>query len=265
MPNNHGDFVWYELITSDPDSASAFYSSMLGWSVKDSGMPDFDYRIASTQEAPIAGLMRPPAGASMPSAWLGYIAVDNVDAAVAAIRDAGGAVHMEPWDVPGVGRLAFVADPQGALFYVMKGENPQESLAFSYDKPRPGHCAWNELATSDPARAMQFYCARFGWEKDGEMDMGPMGTYEFLRHAGRAPAESMKGMLGAVWPKPPQMPVSAWSFYFRVPDIDAAVAHIKSNGGSIFQEPIEIPGGDYALNGVDPQGAHFALVGARKA
>lgn len=265
MPNQHGDFVWYELITSDPDAASAFYGPMLGWSVADSGMPDFDYRIASTGEAPIAGIMRPLEGASLPPAWLGYIGVDDVDATVAAIREAGGAVHMEPWDLPGVGRLAFVADPQGALFYVMKGESSQESLAFSYDKQRPGHCAWNELATSDPAGAMNFYCARFGWAKDGEMDMGPMGAYEFLRHAGRAPAGSMDGMLGAMWPKPAQMPVCAWSFYFRVPDIDAAVAHIKSNGGSLFQDPMEVPGGDFALNGTDPQGAHFSLVGARKA
>ncbi len=265
MANHHGDFIWYELITSDPDAASAFYSPMLGWSIADSGMPDLDYRIASTVEAPIAGIMRPPAGASMPSAWLGYINVDDVDGAVASIRDAGGAVHMEPSDIPGVGRLALVADPQGALFYVMKGESSQESLAFSYDMKRPGHCAWNELATSDPGAAMEFYSTRFGWTKDGEMDMGPMGAYEFLRHAGRAPAGSFKGMLGAIMPKPAQMPMSAWSFYFRVPDIDVAVAHIKSAGGTIVQEPMEIPGGDFAMNGVDPQGAHFALVGARNA
>lgn len=195
MPTLHGDFIWYELITSDPDAASTFYGSMLGWSIRDSGMPDMDYRIASAADSSIAGMMRPPAGASMPSAWLGYIGVDNVDGAVASIRGAGGAVHMEPRDIPGVGRLAFVADPQGALFYVMKGESALESSAFSYDAPRPGHCAWNELATSDPAAAMDFYCTRFGWAKDGEMDMGPMGAYEFLRHAGRAPAGSMKGML----------------------------------------------------------------------
>ncbi len=97
------------------------------------------------------------------------------------------------------------------------------------------------------------------------MDMGPMGAYEFLRHASRGPAGSMTGMLGAIMPKPTQMPMSAWTFYFRVPDIDAAVGHIKNAGGTIVQEPMEIPGGDFAMNGIDPQGAHFALVGARKA
>ncbi len=267
MPNHPGDFIWYELITPNPDAASAFYAPLLGWSVTDSGMPDFDYRIASTAESPVAGIMRTPSGAPMPPVWLGYIGVDDVDGVVASVRDAGGAVHMEPWNVPGVGRMAFLADPQGALFYVMKGESSHESLAFSYDKKRPGHCAWNELATSDPAGALQFYSAHFNWAKDGEMDMGPMGAYEFLRHAGRAPAGSPMGVgvLGALMSKPAQMPVSAWSFYFRVADIDAAVAHIKDNGGSIFQEPMEIPGGDFALNGIDPQGANFALVGARKA
>ena len=88
------------------------------------------------------------------------------------------------------------------------------------------------------------------------MDMGPIGKYQFLYQG--------KGMIGAVMPKVPEMPVSAWSYYFRVPDIDNAVSIIKGNGGKILQEPIEIPGGDFAMSGKDPQGAAFALVGARK-
>ena len=97
------------------------------------------------------------------------------------------------------------------------------------------------------------------------MDMGPLATYEFLRHAGRAPDGSPPGhgMLGAVMPTMPQMPVSAWTYYFRVPDVDVAIAAITANGGSIVQPPIEIPGGDFSMVGVDPQGATFALVGSR--
>jgi hypothetical protein len=59
------------------------------------------------------------------------------------------------------------------------------------------------------------------------------------------------------------MPVSAWSFYFRVPDIDAAVETVKASGGTLLMEPVEIPGGEYSLNALDPQGAAFGLVGPR--
>ena len=264
MTNHHGDFVWYELITPDPDGAQAFYGPLLGWAFRAMDMPDMDYRLAGTGEGDVAGIMKTPADAPMPPAWVGYVGVDDVDKMAASITDGGGAVHMPPWDVPGVGRMAFVADPQGAMFYVMKGASDDESHAFSYDKPRPGHCAWNELSTTDPDAAKHFYGQRFGWVKDGELDMGPLGTYEFLRHAGRSDGTVMgQGMIGAVMPKMPQMPVSAWIYYFRVPDIDAAVTHIESTGGTVTVAPMEIPGGDFSMNAIDPQGAHFALVGSR--
>src|SRR5690625_7310585 len=76
---------------------------------------------------------------------------------------------MPPLDIPDVGRLAMVTDPQGAVFYVMRGFSNQISLAFAADKPRVGHCAWNELSTTDPEAAKAFYFREFGWTKDGEM------------------------------------------------------------------------------------------------
>jgi uncharacterized protein len=266
MANHHGDFIWYELMTPDPDGAQAFYAPLLGWTVRDAGMPDMPYLLVATGEADVAGIMKTPDGAPMPPAWLGYVGVDDVDKMVESVTDGGGAVHMPPQDIPGVGRFAFVSDPQGALFYIMKGAvEDGESLSFSYDKPRPGHCAWNELATSDVDAAKHFYGQRFGWVKDGEMDMGPMGKYEFLRHTGRADGSVPgQGMLGAVMPKMLEMPVSAWTYYFRVPDIDAAATHIEAKGGTITQPPMEIPGGEYSMNAVDPQGASFGLVGGRK-
>ena len=273
MANHHGDFIWYELLTPDPDAARAFYETVVGWEIEASSSGPIDYRMIASANGPVAGLLpltpEMQAGGARPG-WLGYVAVDDVDAMLGSISQGGGAVHMGPLDMPGVGRMALVADPQGAVFYIMKPTPPADrpdatSLSFSYDMPRPGHCAWNELASADPAAALHFYGQRFGWVKDGEMDMGPLGTYEFLRHAGRAPDGSSPGhgMLGAVMPKMPEMPVSAWTYYFRVPDIDVAVAAITANGGSIVQPPIEIPGGDFSMVGVDPQGAVFALVGSR--
>jgi uncharacterized protein len=270
MTNHHGDFIWYELMTTDSAASQAFYGPMLGWTF---GGND-EYREIQGSEGGVGGMLQLTpemnAGGARP-AWVGYILVDDVDKMVASVTDGGGSVYMPARDMPGVGRFAMVADPQGAPFYVMKPTPPADdpdkaSNAFSYDRPRIGHCAWNELATADPAGALHFYGQRFGWVKDGEMDMGPMGKYEFLRHAGRAPDGSPpgQGMLGAVMPKVPEVPVSAWNHYFRVTDIDAAVTHITANGGKVIHGPVEIPGGDFSLNGIDPQSAFFGLVGSRK-
>ncbi|MEH6790526.1 VOC family protein [Parasphingorhabdus sp.] len=262
MANRHGDFIWYELMTGDADKAQEFYSAVVGWTVKASDQPDMDYRLFSMAGTEVGGLMpltsEMTAGGARPC-WLGYIGVDDVDASVADIKASGGAVHMEPWDIPGVGRMAFVADPQGAPFYVMKGSvEGGDSSSFAATEPKPGHCAWNELATEDPEGAKTFYGNQFGWQQDGDMDMGPMGKYEFWKVG-----DDRGFMLGAVMPKMAEQPVSMWTYYFRVPDIDKAVETIKAKSGQLVQEPIEIPGGDYSLVAMDPQGAIFGLVGAR--
>lgn len=269
MANHHGDFIWYELMTTDRTAAEAFYGPLLGW--KFGG--DESYRQVEASEGHVAGILQltpeMTSGGARP-AWLGYIAADDADAMAASIEADGGKITMPPRDIEGAGRVAMVTDPQGTHFYVITPkpregvENP-ESHAFSYDRPRMGHCAWNELMTSDPDAAKQFYAKHFGWVKDGEMDMGELGKYEFLRHTGRAPegAKMGAGMLGAVMGLMGS-PMPVWSFYFRVPDIDVAAATITANGGNLFQEPIEIPGGEYSLNASDPQGAVFGLVGPRK-
>jgi predicted enzyme related to lactoylglutathione lyase len=270
MTNHHGDFIWYELMSPDAKASETFYGPLLGWRFGG----DAKYREIDASDGGVGGILQLTsemiAGGARP-AWLGYVLVDDVDKMTASIEQGGGRVHLPPRTMDGVGRFAMVADPQGAPFYVMRptppaGRAKTESHAFSYDRPRPGHCAWNELATSDPAAARHFYATRFGWVKDGEMDMGPMGAYEFLRHAGRAPAGAPmgQGMLGAVMKLMPGQHSPAWTFYFRVPDIDVAIAHVHAHGGRLVQEPTEIPGGDFSFVAVDPQGATFGLVGSRR-
>jgi uncharacterized protein len=265
MSNQHGDFIWYELLTKDADAAGDFYGKAVGWTSTNSGQPGMDYRFFSSGDGSdmkdgVGGYMaitpEMAEGGARP-AWFGYIGVDDVDASVAKLTAAGGAVLMPATDLEGVGRMAMVADPQGAPFYVMKGASEETSHSFASLEPKVGHCAWNELATSDPESAKAFYGELFGWSKQGDMDMGPMGKYEFLMASGN------RFGIGAVMPKMPEMPVSMWTYYFRVPDIDAGAAAIKANGGTILQEPTEIPGGDYSLTAMDPAGAAFGLVGAR--
>ncbi len=120
MANSHGDFIWYELMASDPAAAERFYGAVLGWRARPAEGSPVEYRISGTGEADVAGLMAIPAdakAAGMRPGWLGYIGVDDVDAAAAEILRAGGAQHVPPTDISGVGRFATVADPQGAAFW----------------------------------------------------------------------------------------------------------------------------------------------------
>jgi predicted enzyme related to lactoylglutathione lyase len=259
----HGSFIWYELITPDPDGAKAFYDTVVGWDIEAQPSGEMDYRMIGSADGLAGGVMRltdeMQSHGARP-AWLGYVGVDDVDTQVAAIEQAGGKTLMPPFDIPDVGRIALVADPQGAPFYVMKptpppGQEGQASTVFSVDQPQ--HVRWNELSTTDADAAIAFYGKHFGWVQEGEMDMGEMGKYRFIHHAGVA--------IGAVMPKMPQMPVSLWTYYIGVDDIDRAASAIGSGGGKILNGPMEIPGGEFALNALDPQGASFGLVGPRQA
>ncbi len=255
MANKHGDFIWYELMTSNADAATAFYQAVLGWTIPKAQAGAPDYRMIVTAAGNAGGVLplTPSmiAGGARP-AWVGYIGVDDVDKMVAAIEQSGGSVLMPAQQLAGVGRFAMVADPQGAPFYIMHAASNETSTCFAGDMPVIGHCAWNELYANDPAQALSFYTTHFGWRKDGELDMGALGKYEFLRHG---------GMIGALMPKPPHVPVGAWNFYFRVADIDLAAKSVGANGGRVLHGPSQVPGGDWAMNALDPQGASFALVG----
>ncbi|EIM27975.1 VOC family protein [Microvirga lotononidis] len=257
MANHHGDFIWYELLTSDADAAARFYGAVTGWQTRAAQGTDRDYRIFGSRGEDVGGLMALPADAAragMRPTWLGYVAVDNVDATADEIVRAGGTEHMQPTDIPGIGRFAMLADPQGVPFYVMRGVSDGTSTAF--DQSQFGHCHWNELATSDPTAALAFYQARFGWEKGDAMPMGEMGEYRFLQHRGQT--------IGAVMKRMPEGPPPAWMFYFGTEDIDAAAKAVPGNGGTIHYGPAEVPGGVFIIVASDPQGALFGLVGPRK-
>jgi predicted enzyme related to lactoylglutathione lyase len=256
MRNQHGDFIWYELLTTDLKGAVKFYSAVLDWGVEDSGQPNMDYRLAFAEDAPIAGLMTMPQEAISAGAlpiWVGYVAVDDVDLAVAKIEASGGSVQMPAFDVPEVGRMAMVMDADGIPFYVMRGATDDTSDSFALNEV--GHCGWNELAAKNLDGAVKFYGEQFGWTKGFEMDMGDMGAYKFFEQKGNA----IGGMMQANDNAGPAM----WSFYFRVADIDAAAEKIAAAGGKILHGPAQVPGDDFAINGLDPQGVLFALVGRR--
>jgi uncharacterized protein len=260
MATPQGAFVWYELMTSDPAAATAFYSRVVGWTAADSGMPGMSYTLVSAGPAPVGGIMAIPEEAramGAVSAWEGYLAVADVDAAAARIAAAGGRICHPPQDIPGVGRFAAMADPQGASFMIFRGTPGDEPPATV--PGTPGHVGWHELHAGDGAAAFDFYASQFGWEKHEAMDMGAMGIYQLIGVAGSGNA-SMGGMMT----KMPDTPRPHWLYYINVEAIDAAVDRVKGAGGTVVHGPQEVPGGSWIVNAIDPQGALFALVAPKR-
>ena len=258
-PNPGGDFIWYELITPHPEAAKAFYDAVVGWSIGE-GAPEFNgYRMIGRSDGKFAGGVLPLTSemqqhGARPT-WLGYIHVTNVDDAVSAIERAGGRALMPAFDIPNVGRIALVTDPQGASFYVMKPIPPADDSHGQSDVFSPSEqqrVGWNELSTSDPAAARRFYGEQFGWSSDDFMPMGELGEYRFLDHHGQR-IGALCGFTGEQQPK--------WRYYIRVASVSAAKAAAEQNGGTIHMGPHQVPTGDYIIIGSDPQGAEFALVG----
>ena len=256
MTNAHGSFIWYELLTADAKAAKSFYDNVMGWNIDAEAPPGgMDYRMINAADGQVGGVMQLNAemiaGGGKP-VWLGYFGVDDVDAAVAGIVADGGAVHLPAFDIPGVGRLAMVADPQGVPFYVMRGASPESSTA--YQRRGIGHVSWNELMTPDDAAALAFYEKRLNVTACGTMPMGEMGDYTFI-----ANGDSAGEAVGAVMRTPPGA-ASGWGFYFRVPEIQAGKAAIEAGGGAVRSGPMQVPGGEWVLNATDPEGTHFGLV-----
>jgi uncharacterized protein len=259
--NPSGDFIWYELITPDPEGAKAFYDAVVGWDIQPRLPGEMDYRMIGRSDGGNAGgilrLTDDMASHGARPTWLGYLYVEDVNSSVAAIERAGGKVLMAASDIPDVGRIAMVTDPQGAPFYVMKPIPPAndpnaKSDVFSPDAEQ--RVGWNELQTSDVESARHFYGDQFGWGSDEFMDMGEMGKYRFWDQNGTRIGALCNAGDG-------QLP--HWRFYFRVPSISIARQTAEAKGGAIRMGPHQVPTGDWIVIGSDPQGAEFALVGGQ--
>lgn len=257
MADNRNHFVWYELMTTDMGAAKAFYTNVVGWGAQNADMPELKYTLFMTGETHVGGLMDLTEDArkrGVPPMWLGYVAVEDVDAVTEKAKSLGGHVHVEPRDIPEVGRFSVVTDPQRAPFALFKSSKPDQEQPPA--PGTPGRIGWHELMAADWEKAFDFYSALFGWKKSDAMDMGAMGTYQLFSVDG--------GMaIGGMFNKPAQVPYPFWLYYFNVGNIDEASERVKTGGGQILHGPMEVPGGDWIIQGQDPQGAMFALAGKR--
>lgn len=266
MANPVGSFIWYELLTTDPAGAKSFYDSVVGWTVageSGSGTSGIDYRhIQRSDGGFTGGVLKLTPEMTQHGArpcWLGYLYVTDVDAEAAKIAGEGGKVLMPASDIPGAGRVAMVTDPQGVPIYIMTPKPPEGKegeCSDAYDRNAPEHVSWNELYAPDLEAAKAFYSRHFNFEFNQSMPMGEMGDYCFIDHGGQT--------IGAMMQKPREMPMGGWNYYIHVADIDTATAAVRAGGGQVLQGPMEVPGGDWIINGIDPQGAAFSLVGSKK-
>lgn len=252
--SSDGKFVWYELMTSDTAAAEGFYRSVLGWRARDAGMPGFSYTLFTVGERPVSGMfsITPEicAEGGRPG-WFGYVAVSDVDAYADRFAKSGGKIHKAPEDIPGIGRFAVVADPQGAVLALFRGTGPE------MDQPppcTPGYASWHELMAGDREAAIAFYAGMFGWKKLEAMDAGPMGVYQTF---------GLDEAFGGMMTKPAACPMPFWLYYFAVDGIEPAIARVRAAGGQIMNGPMAVPNDMWIAQCLDPQGAMFALLGPK--
>jgi predicted enzyme related to lactoylglutathione lyase len=273
MPERDGYIAgvpcWIDTSQPNPEAAVAFYGGLFGWDLEDvmpPGSPG-SYFIARLGGGDVAAVAPAPEGGPPTAAWNTYIWVDSADEAASKVRDAGGSVVMDPFDVPGAGRMAVFTDPEGAAFRVWQAREHKGARIVN----QAGSLNFNGLNTRDVDGARSFYGSVFGWEPlglEGGMQMWRLRGYgEFLeqsdpglrkRMAETGAPEGFEDVVAAINPisgEEPDVP-SHWSVTFAVDDADATAAKAADLGGKVVAPPFDAPWVRMTVI-ADPQGATF--------
>jgi uncharacterized protein len=248
-----GTPCWVDLASPDIDASAEFYGALFGWEApeRDDSEQLGGYRRATLGEKAAAGMM-PLMQEGQPPAWSSYVSVEDAAATTAAVREAGGAVIVEPMAVMDFGTMAVFTDPTGAFFGIWQpGSFPGSEVV-----NEPSTFTWSELNTRDPEASKEFYAAVFGWATR-DIDMGEGGTYTvFHREDPPQEGEGVAGMLDMRGRVPDEVPAH-WLAYFAVDDRDAAAAKAKEMGAEeIVSMDMEM--GKLAILR-DPQGAVLGI------
>jgi len=253
-PYTHGMFCWNEIGTRDAAAAKTFYTGLFGWEATDVPMPGDEggtYTILKKDGEDIAGLyrMQGPMFEGVPPHWMVYVWADDVDATAARVKELGGTLAAEPFDVPGVGRMAVCKDPTGAVFSLFHGTDHPGAAEMT----GPGTFCWRELSTRSLDAAGTFYTSLFGWKT--KVGMAAPGEYHELSLEGGKQFGGMMAM-DASWGDVP----SHWGLYVEVADIDACVAKAQEMGAKLLMPVTEIPTVGRFTTLLDPTGAALSVI-----
>jgi uncharacterized protein len=233
-----GTFSWAELTTSDADAAKSFYTTLFGWEYDDRPVPGGVYSMARRDGKEVAAVFV----ADQPPHWNCYVTVESADAAAARAAELGGSVVAEAFDVLDAGRMAVIADPASAALCLWE---PRDNIGAALVNA-PGAMTWNDLVTADPEGAAAFYGGLFGWTTE---EIPGSGGYRVIRNGERS-----NGGIMPLEGTPPN-----WMPYFGHEDTRRLANEIGALGGTLFNGPVQVPAGEFAVLG-DPQGAVFAVL-----
>ncbi|MEP6819935.1 MAG: VOC family protein [bacterium] len=247
-----GTFCWVELGTTDSEAAKKFYTGLFGWTPDDRLVgPGMVYTMLNLDGKNTGALyqMEPEKLAQgVPPHWLSYVLVTSADESAAKAKELGATLLAGPFDVTTVGRMAVIQDPTGAVFALWQAGTHQGAGVVNV----ANSFCWNELMTTDTTRDGEFYTGLFGWGKDTQ-NFGPLEYTMFSNN--ERPAGGMLQITPDMGPIPPN-----WLVYFAVDDCDAKTQKATELGGSVMQQPDDIPNiGRFSIL-TDPQGAAFALI-----
>ena len=259
---------WVDTSQPDPEAAVSFYGGLFGWNFVDV-MPAGSggkYFIARLRGGDVAAVGSQPEGGPPMAIWNTYVWMDSADEAASNVKDAGGRVLTEPFDVMNAGRMAVCADPEGAAFCLWQAKEHKGARIVN----EPGSLNFNALNTRDAEGAKSFYGSVFGWEILGlggaEMWRLP-GYGDFLersepglrkRMAQTGAPEGFEDVVAALNPiADDQGDVPAhWSVTFAVDDADATADRAAALGGQVVVPPFDAPWVRMTVI-TDPQGATF--------
>ncbi len=260
---------WADTNQPDPQAAAEFYRGLFGWELEDQMPPESGahYFTARIRGQDVAAISSVPDGAPPTATWNTYVWVESADATADKVREAGGGVLSEPFDVFDSGRMAVCSDPEGAMFSLWQPDRHRGATVVN----EHGSVNFNDLHARDLDRAKAFYGAVFGWttlEMDGGFTAWTLPGYgDFLetinpgtreRNAALgAPAgfEDVVASLSVLGDDLPDAQAS-WGVTFAVDDADAAAERTTALGGTVVSGPFDAPWVRMAVI-ADPQGATF--------
>jgi hypothetical protein len=232
-----GTPCWVDIGTPDTPGTAAYYGDILGWQHEGMGPDAGGYGQFSLRGKKVAGV-GPQQNMDMPPYWTVYVASDDAAATVAKAEAAGATVLMPADAVFEEGSMAVLLDPLGTPISVWQAGNHKGAELVN----EVGTFCWNELATNDLAKSVEFYTSAFGWTVGSDHDPDQATLFH-------VDGKLICGAHAAGEGEPP-----FWSVWFTVDDADAAAARTEQLGGSVVMPPNDMSFGRGTVV-IDPQGA----------